>query len=186
MKKVILILIFIINSYFLLSQQIEEQGLGFAQMIGGGPGFTIGYEHKASANFDLNYFASLDHFGIKIKTSLEPYSDFGLKYKWFISPGFTTKLKNKVSFHLLIGLGAIYSSKESNLSKSIYYPNAEPTLMINSGLYFNTFKNKNIYFGFDSYWWKEYLIPSQIHTPNYNFNPITFCISINYLILKNK
>lgn len=62
--------------------------------------------------FIFSYLFSKKHFYAKLETGISPFTNFGTVTRIYPTLGFTTKLENKLSWHLGAGIGTLFSSKK--------------------------------------------------------------------------
>lgn len=91
----------------------------------------------------MNYVFNPGYFCTKAQIGIAPATNFGVLTKMFFTAGFSTKTNKLISWHLLLGIGGVGSSKR-------YYNDFSMSaggIVLETGFYVKPFKLKKHVFG---------------------------------------
>lgn len=191
MIKNIYIFIFIVLNFFGFSQAdtLLKKQIKINHLIGIDFGYSKYFkivDFKGETN--VNYIFNPHLFCIKVQIGIAPSTYFGNLMKTKASMGFSTRINKPVSWHFLTGLGIVYSPVNKSENSSF---TAGP-FFIESGLYFNLFKKRNIFIGLNtmacrmSYYYDNGNSPGIYNSYSNNSYAYNINFSFNYRLNSQK
>jgi hypothetical protein len=138
------------------------------------------YDAGGSASYYKNQLCS------ELRFNFQPNTNFGLKYQWFLTGGFTTKTEKSFSANFQIGgVGAYATNSIPSGDADIYY-DGTGTFMIKTG--FNLrFEESDLILSGDIFFWTEQY---SVNVPRFGLRhyvierqfPVTGMLSLGWMI----